>query len=152
MRIIFYMNIADDRQVDKTNYITQVTEYNNVIFKDDNSIMTPSVIIHTSDISFINKVNYVFIEELNSYYFITDINCLSGTRYEFNLDLDVLMTNKDDIKNLTAVIARQENTFNQYLDDPEYKVYNYERIQTYEFPQGLTNTNPTYVLAVAGGE
>lgn len=152
MKIIFYSNTADSRRVDKSDYLIKVAEVDNVIFKEGQSILTPSITIQTTDLSLINKVNYCYIDSLNAYYYITDARTERGNRFIFELDEDVLFTNKDEIYNLKCIIARQEFKNNQYLNDQEYKVYSYNRIQTKEFPDGFTNgSNASFILVMAGG-
>lgn len=94
--------------------------------------------------------NYAFIPEFGRYYFIKKIAVVRTNLYQLELAIDVLKTYSTQIKALTCVIKRQENEYNMYLDDPEFKAYTYTRIQTKEFPSGFDAT-PHFLLTVAGG-
>ena len=84
---------------------------------------------------------------LNRYYFITNITC-SNQRLIIDCDCDELYTYRTQILNSKAIIKRQEKLFNTYLNDSEYKSYEYSRIQTKEFPSGFTAQE--FILAVSG--
>lgn len=148
MNLTVYSNTADKKQLDKTKYIKKITEFENVQFKNDESISEPSVIIATYDNTLLTKINYAYIDSLDTWYFIKDKITLGGNRYKFLFKNDVLMTNRKEIKNLKGVLERQENLYNTYLNDPLYKCYNNTRTQVLHFPSGLTNDN--YILAIGG--
>lgn len=151
MEVTFYKMNCDRRKVDKSKNLTTVQTYSNVIFKEGQSIVRPSIKIHSRSSSFPSDVNYVYIKELKSYYFITDVVTHANEMYEIILEEDVLYTYKNEIKNLTAVISRQETKNNRYLADNIQQTYVYERVQTFLFPEGLTSTNASNILVVAGG-
>lgn len=108
----------------------------------------------------INTFNYLYIDEFNRYYFVTDIKILSGDLYQIHAHVDVLYTYRELIKGMTVVADRSSNRFNRYLADS--KSYRYANTYTIEqeFPDGFNNTssvhdtklNYSYILAVAGGE
>ena len=60
------------------------------------------------------------------------------------------MSFRDGINNLDIVAKRQENTYNTYLNDPEFKTYNHPRITQKKFPNGFTSDSHI-ILTVAGG-
>ena len=60
----------------------------------------------------------------------------------------MLSTYADGVKEQEAVIHRQENNWNLYLDDGLFKTYQNPRIGVTAFPSGFTVQN--FVLAVAG--
>lgn len=118
----------------------------NCALKDDTSVLDPVIIIQTSDN--IYTYNYMYISDFGRYYFINDIISLNNNRWMIKAHVDVLETYKANILNNNAVIKRQENLFNLYLDDPEFHVLNYERVQTLKFPENAFSKNLTYVLVV----
>ena len=61
--------------------------------------------------------NYAYIKEFNRYYFVTDIISLNRNLWRINLRCDVLMSFYGGIKNLNALISRNEFTFNNYIVD-----------------------------------
>ena len=114
--------------------------------KDTTSILNPVLIIRTSDPVY--NYNYLYIQEFNRYYFINDIKSVNNNVWEISAHIDVLETYKTAILANEAVIRRQDKLFNLYLDDPEFHVLNYERVQTLKFPQNAFSKNLTYVLVV----
>ena len=144
MNVIFYKNKSDKKYIDKSiELIANV----NCIFKDDTTIKNPTLIL--SNISGLNQSNYLYIEEFERYYYIDNIT-YSQQRYYIECSCDVLMSFSTGIKNCTAIIERQENEYNLYLNDEEYKVYQYPRVQTKRFTNGF-DTN-SFILAIAGGK
>ena len=74
--------------------------------------------------------------------------------WEISAHVDVLETYSAAIKANSAVIKRQQNQFNLYLDDPEFKTYNKEQIQTKRFvnPAGGFSKQLQYILTVNGSQ
>lgn len=110
---IFYRNRADKKVVDKTNFI-ELAGTENIIFKQETSIIDPIIVLERT--SFPN-FNYVYITELNRYYFIDSITSVRNNLWELNLTIDVLMSYKDAIRNLNAFVDRNENVTNPMLID-----------------------------------
>lgn len=116
--------------------------------KEETSILRPVIrILTTSDIT---GYNYMYIAQFNRYYFIDDIVSVHNNRWEVSAHVDVLETYKSQILSNSGVIRRQEKLFNLYLDDPEFKTYNYEQLQTIKFPANTFSKTLTYVLTVNG--
>lgn len=91
MKLKIYNNKSNDNVLNKI-----ITPVNEIDFnlKSDNSILQPILILkkYTSG-------NYCFIDEFKRYYFITDVRVLTGGLYELHLEVDVLMTYKEEIIN-----------------------------------------------------
>lgn len=154
MKIEVYKSTADNRVVDKSNFMTIIFSNDNCVLKKDTSIMNIelSFSVTIEQINKLKNCNYVYVQELESYYYINDIRFEKGNICTLICSEDVLMTYKNEIYLLDCIIERQENNFNTYLDDPEYKVYNYRRIQTLEFPNGFDKNNCQFILTIAGSE
>lgn len=113
--------------------------------KDRTSILRPSIILETSDALY--QYNYMYIPDLGRYYFIDDIISIHNNQWMINAHVDVLETYKSGILNNNAVIRRQEYIYNLYLDDPDFKTYNYEVIKTIQFTASSDlNKTLQYVL------
>lgn len=131
-----------------TKTLTTGTNYNCVL-KENTSILKPVFIISTSDN--LTGYNYMDIRDFNRYYFIDDIRNIRNNMWEISAHVDVLTTYATAIKNNRAVIRRQQNKFNLYLNDPEYKTYNTELVQTKKFASsGGLNKTLHYILVVNG--
>lgn len=119
----------------------------NVDIKEDSSISDPVILINTD--AAIYSYNYMYIPLFGRYYYIKDKVSVNNNLWEIYAHVDVLQTYADDILLNSGVIKRQEYAYNLYLDDPEFKSYNKERIQTLKFPQGFSKALK-YILAVNG--
>lgn len=115
--------------------------------KESTSIINPVIKIQC-DVSDFANCNYMYIPEFDRFYFVTDITSISDTIAEFNGHVDVLTTYKDQIRSNSAIVRRQENSWNLYLNDGSFKVYQNPMVLTKSFPNGFTAHE--FVLAVAG--
>lgn len=91
MKLKIYNNNSNNNVLNKKITLVSELDFN---LKSDNSIMQPILILKNYV-----KGNYCYIDELNRYYFINDVRLLTGGLYELHLDVDVLMTYKDEIIN-----------------------------------------------------
>ena len=147
LMINLYVNSSDNNVVDKK--LTAV--YSNVTyeFKTETSQMNPVLII---DRSYWNeKINYVYIDELKRYYYVKDVVFSTGKLIMLVCAVDVLMSFKAEIRQLTAILKRQESIANAYITDTETLLLSYDEIGAKIFPSGFT-TNTKNILIVAGGE
>lgn len=95
--------------------------------------------------------NYMTISNFGRKYFITEITALTADTCIVSGHVDVLSTYADQIRAHTAIIARQENKYNLYLDDDLFKIDSRTIIQTIKFKNGGYFTDsPSCVLVVSG--
>lgn len=105
--------------------------------------------------------NYIYIEAFKRYYFVTNIIAVHGNRpddnfpspvqlWDIHCHVDVLMSYKEQIRALTAVVARQERTYNLMLDDGFFMTYQNPKIQTKLFSVENPFETQEFVLIVAG--
>lgn len=115
MKYIFYKNFSDNRVLNKE--LHKIKEMENVVRKIDKSIFEPTLEVKKD--SALNNCNYVYIENFDRYYFITDIIDIGGNTYRIETKQDVLSSFKDSILNLTALVKRQEFKRNTQIVDNE---------------------------------
>ncbi len=115
--------------------------------RESSSVITPTIKIEDDDLT---DYNYAYIPDFGRYYFITNITSVRNNLWEVAMRVDVLMTYADEIKANTAVIARNSNLWNLYYQDDQFKILNYETIQTKAFGASL-NPSSQIVLICAGG-
>ena len=115
--------------------------------RESSSVITPIIKIEDDDLT---DYNYAYIPEFGRYYFITNITSVRNNLWEVAMRVDVLMTYATEIKANTAVIARNSNLWNLYYQDEQFKILNYETIQTKAFGYPLS-PNSEIVLICAGG-
>lgn len=139
------VNSSSKEVLDKqTSIIRTVTG----TLREGTSIVDPVIKIE-GDLSEFTKCNYMYIPEFGRYYYVTDIKSVINNIVEFSAHVDVLNTYKDQIRSNVAIIHRQENDWNLYLNDGVFKVYQNPMVLTKAFPSGFTTQE--FVLAVAGG-
>lgn len=114
--------------------------------RESSSEISPTVKIEDDPTDY----NYAYIPEFGRYYFITNITSVRTNLWELAMRVDVLMTYANEIKANTAVISRNSNLWNLYYQDEQFKILNYETIQTKAFGTSL-NPSSNIVLIVAGG-
>lgn len=138
---------SENYRVDK-NVTVQATV--DCVLKDGTSVENPVILLNSANIS---GCNYMYIPEFHRYYYVNDIVCVRNGLWEVHGHVDVLMSYSSGIKGCTATLKRQENLFNMYLDDPEFKTYNKSEIVTKLFSggSGTLSKNMHYILVVAGG-
>lgn len=115
--------------------------------KSSTSIMNPVIQIEC-ELTDVTNCNYMYIPTFNRYYFVDDITSITSDIVQFTGHVDVLTTYASQIRSNNAIVKRQENRWNLYLDDGSFKVYQNPMVLTKAFPQGFTTQE--FVLAVAG--
>lgn len=143
--ITLYVNSSENNQVYKS--LGSSVTFLGVEFKDQSSVFTPSILIGTSNN--LTGYNYAYISDFGRYYFITDIVLVRANLYLIKLKTDVLSTWATQLLAQPAVLSRQENEYNLYLDDPEFKVYNDKQVDCYKFSSPFTKSL-NFLLTVAG--
>lgn len=142
MIIRLYNNVSAYNYVDKD--ITLVEEISGVL-RSPASVTDPVITIErSSPVGF----NYAQIPEYGRYYYVSGISMISDKLLSLSLHVDVLMTYKDNIREMNAIIKRQENKFNLYLDDGIFKAYQNTKHKIIKLPYGFTEYS--YILALAG--
>ena len=131
-----------------TKDVTQVTELTTVVLKDGTSVIDPVFVVSSVSAADIAVTNYIECSTFGRKYFVTDVKSVRNGVWEISAHVDVLGTYDAAIRMQTAIIHRQENEWNLYLDDGIFKTYQNPHIVTKLFPSGFTTQN--FVLAVAG--
>ena len=144
MEIILYYNDSEKIKLDKD--LTQIGSIEGRLFQNT-SITKPSIIFDLDTTVF--SANYLYIPQFNRYYFITDVVNVSANKWQIQARVDVLTSFKSAIRENTAIIERQENEYNLYLDDKYYRAYQNEDVQYKKFSGSLPSDK--YILVVNGG-
>lgn len=148
-----YKNSAENNRVDKTNQLAFISTINGAL-RESCSIVTPVFDIQYDKVP---NFNYIWIPSFGRYYFITDITSVRNGLWRVELKCDVLMTYKDGIKALSAIIARQENDFNDNLVDSKIPTEMGKEVEYLEITNDIFNTQLTgldnphqFVITVVG--
>ena len=145
MIIKFYKNLSDKNHVDKD--ITQIGSDMPGTLRDNCSIINPVIQIEAFTGFDLTLCNYCYIPEFGRYYYINNIT-LTNKLYELSMHVDVLMSYKEEIRSNNAIVSRQENKYNLYLQDGVFKTKAFPNMQIIQFPYGFTDFN--FIFSVAG--
>ena len=139
IKIKTYIYNGKPNEVNKT--LQENAEYTGVLNATFN-VLTPVVRFRTSTpVTF----NYVYIESLNRYYFVSEKQ-QDGDICTVRLRVDVLFTYKDIILNSTATLTKSENG-NKYLSNRSNVFDVRPNIQKVDFPnKNLLNTEGQNIM------
>lgn len=145
MIIKFYKNYSEKNHVDKD--ITQMGSDLQGTLRDNCSVINPVIKIEAFNNFDLTQCNYAYIPEFGRYYYINNIT-LTEKLFEISMHVDVLMSYRDEIRDNNAIVSRQENKYNLYLQDGVFKTEAFPHMQITQFPGGFTNYN--FIFSVAG--
>lgn len=147
MRATFYENKSDERYMNKDIS----SKYSNITLEvlTPSSVVRPSFKLSTGLLG--QKVNYLYVNELERYYYIRNWTMENGY-VRLDCEVDVLMSFKSGIKEQNVIVSRQEHKYNLYQNDDRFKLYNYQAVKTIAFDSsdGFDFNTTNYVLAVVG--
>lgn len=125
MRATLYKNHSDERYISKD--LASIGTYNNLVFKDDEDLVTPT--FKVTDSNFSEECNYIYVQELERYYYVRSRR-FSRQCIFLECQVDVLMSFASDIHDMTGIISRNERLYNLYLNDDKMEMLNYPYYQT----------------------
>lgn len=143
MIIIAGTTAEDKKTVDKT--FVPVKELTGNIKADTNVINPVFVTKYDEDLM---TCNYIYSADYSRYYFIDNIEVMTGGRMAIYCHVDVLNTYKNDIRKLSCVIARQEHVNSPYIQDEKVPVRTGRYINEYSIG---SLEGQSIILTVNGG-
>lgn len=147
MEVQFYYNQSDSRVINK-----RLVEMDNNVFegvpRGDVSVMNPVIRFENDGIL---RFNYAYVPELQRYYSVVDRTAFRDGVWDITFAVDVLMSFRRDIMNLSVVVDKQSMGKNgdEYIDDGSLVSENVMFQSLYEFPNGFNDTGE-YILITAG--
>lgn len=142
--IVLQTNNSEPNRITKS--VSDIMTLSGVL-KEETSIIDPVIKIEC-DLATVTGCNYLSIPAFGRSYFVRNIRSVRNGLVEFSCHVDVLSSFADGIKANSAIVKRQENSWNLYLNDGSLKVYQNPIVLTKAFPSGFTTQE--FVLAVAG--
>lgn len=103
MKIIFYKFTGDKRNINKV--LSSSFELEGVL-RDQSNLLVPQIMVKHD----IREYNYCYVEEFNRYYYINDIDSYRNGLWVIKLKVDVLMSYKDKILELSGIVSRLNET------------------------------------------
>lgn len=111
--------------------------------REDCDVVDPVIEIETE--SNISNFNYAYIPDFGRYYFMRPEN--TGAKFwRLNMHTDVLNSWPTQLKACECIVAINENRFNMYLPDSNYKAYQNDKILINRFPGGFNLNNARFIL------
>lgn len=143
--IVFYYNTSEVNAVSK--HINQTGIARNGVLREESSVIDPVVIVDAPANVVINS-NYAQIAQFNRHYFITNVESVNNGLWRVSMHVDVLYTYRNQIRNNSAIIERNENDYDLKLNDGLFKTQQNPRIAQIPFTSGFNQFD--FVLAIAG--
>lgn len=136
-----------DGKPNKVNKTLQENEEYTGVLNATFNVLTPVVRFRTrTPVSF----NYVFIESLNRYYFVSELN-QDGDTCTVRLRVDVLQTYKEKILASSATLTKSENG-NKYLSNRSNVVDVRPNFRKLDFPnKELINETGSIIMVTIKG-
>lgn len=148
MEITLYTNESEKNKLEKTLDHPILLEGT---LRDESSIINPIILISSEKEDIPYMYNYAYIPAFGRYYFITDIESVRTGIWRVSMHVDVLMSYKEQIKNLNVIINNSEQTgANNYLSGNQWITNVKNTTNIVNFPNGL-NDNGEFILITAGG-
>lgn len=142
--ILLQRNTSELNKLDKT--LTTISTLTGTL-KTETSIIDPVIIVE-GVLSDLKTCNYCTISEFGRSYFVNNIKSIRNNLIELTCHVDVVSTYKSQIRSQFAIVRKQENNWNLYLNDGSFKCYQNPIVLTKKFSNGFTT--PSFVMAVAG--
>ena len=150
VNVSFYQAKGDPKRVikDLTLIATKSCE-----LKGDCSVQSP-VLIVKGDPAAYALCNYMYLPAFKRYYYVDEVVSMPGGMLRISAGkCDLLASAWPYIRDLDAVIDRQQDAWNLYLNDGTFQAQANDMIQTKEFKLQAGETGfdgPGYVLVIAG--
>lgn len=142
--IALQTNTSEKTKLDKD--LTTIATVTGTL-KTETSIIDPVILIEGNLSNYIG-CNYMTISDFGRSYFVNNIRAIRNNLFEISAHVDVLSSFSAGIRSNSAIVRRQENNWNLYLNDGTFRVYQNPNVLTKAFPSGFTTQE--FVLAVAG--
>lgn len=146
MKITLYFNNSEPNKMRKN--LAEVSTVDGTL-RTQSSVIDPVVRI-AGELN-LSKVNYMYIDGFQRYYFINDIVSVRTGIWEISAHVDVLSTYANQVSVLPCVIGRNEYEYNLFLDDDRFLVNSNRLVQTVEFPNKFPTSGSNYIITISGG-
>lgn len=143
MIIKLYNTNSDNNKLNKvlTNEIII-----DIKLKNDTDIIRPTIFLYSETL--INS-NYCYIPEFNRHYYINSITTNPNKVFKLELEVDVLMSFKNDILNSYAYVIQQTNYNNYYNSSYQSEVR--KEVDYYYSDVTLSDEKSLILVTVGGG-
>lgn len=145
MNIALYHNASEPNKISKN--ITALNLSMSGSLRNETEVVNPIIRIE-GNASLLQSANYAYIEELNRYYYITDMKSVRNNIIELHLHCDVLMS--FNLSGVSGIVIESENvSANRYLTGRNWVGTVKHKTDIKSFSSGLLD-NGEYILITAG--
>lgn len=155
MTILFYKSSDDPKKVNKTLTLVGSADGVPVSNTDDTiSLLSPGFILQYS--STLTTATHIYVAAMgNRYYFVGDIQLLTGGKMYIPCSEDYLYTWKTGIKASKGTVVRAENPKSKQISDSKFPLIAQMETESTLFPAAdcpfTASSGINYVLTVVGG-
>ena len=147
--LTLYNMTSDVRKIGKSK--SELHTFKNVKMVKGTDICSPILTCTVKNKTYLKKANYAYLDITGRYYFVDKIEFENNNIIKFYLSVDVLETYSTQIKNLTALVKRQENVYSMYIVDSEL-LTSCQRSMSFKTIGKLGKSTGAYIaITVAGG-
>lgn len=148
MKIYLYSNSSAVNEVNKVLTLLKETE---CTVKTPFSLESPVFRLVCPPMDVVSRCNYFYIPEMHRYFHVTSRTVQSGSCLEIGGKTDGLMSFASEVKNVVAMIERQEFVFNDYEVDSNLPIRT-ESIVDVETKSKVGEDNYFVYITCTGGE
>lgn len=116
MVIVLYSSTADPRDVYKGTKLTTIATVDAEPYYPIDITVPEFRLAYNQNFG---SINYCYVADLGRYYFVSNITLESGNAMIIHCECDVLMSFKTGIIELDCICVRNENQYNNYIQDPD---------------------------------
>ena len=139
MVVKLYKTLSEDNKLDKE--LTLVKEIGiNLLIRSNVTSFDFSLSGDMVD------VNYMYIPSFGKYYFLKSPTIERNGYTSFRAEEDVLMTYRDQIRQESGIVLRQENEGNLYITDSTFPLENRNKTFFKKFQNGFSDTLSYYLI------
>lgn len=121
-------------------------------FKESTSFEAPIIQLNSFGEINISSCNYCYIDELDNYYWIDDINFISAKLCEIQCSIDPLATYKDEILEQSAFVLYSSSQYDKYLVDNRIPLANHTSTNQDTEDSIFSSNNKSVIFATVGGK
>ena len=133
---------GDRRDLNKSLWILGPAKSGTLMNESD--VVNPSILINAAATD-IADANYMFIEQFERKYFITDITAVNAEQCIVSGHCDVLETYKSDIKGSSGIVTRSTSAGDPYINDGSIRT---KTTKTYKVLRGYAKFNSYSIILV----
>lgn len=145
MQFNMYICTSEKNSVNK---VLDSSMFFNGSMLNESSIINPVFLITADSIT---PYNYMYCQDFQRYYFINDISSVRNGLWRVSCSVDVLMSFREYIYNLSCIIDKQERSYqaNEFLNDGSFVADSRLGIEVVPFEQGFLDEGQ-YLLVTLG--